>query len=501
MREAMTPAPRPSGSRIGPTGAETGDDDTLRRLATAEAALAELRRDAALREAEVQRLTLADPLTGLPNHRDFTNRAQSALERAARQNGSVALLLIDLDGFREINLAHGSGAGDRVLSEVAARLRGVVRSTDTLARLAADEFALLLESLEDEAAAVHAAERVLQALADPIRIDGHAIACPASIGIATLARQDGRTPVGCIHRLRQHADIALHRAKAAGGGRYQFFDTALHREVEETKRIEAALQPALELGQFSMALQPRIDLRTGAACGAEALVRWHHPELGWIPPDRFIRIAEASGRVLPLCAWIMEEVFRIAARWRAISQTRSLPLLPIAMNLSAVQLQDDELRAALQRLVRTYAVPPSAIELEVTETAAIEEIGQTADRLAALRGDGYRVAIDDFGTGYASLALAVRLPADYLKIDRSFIAGMLTSRRHAAAVATTLALGRSLDLSVVAEGVETEAEAAYLRARGCDEAQGYLYARPMPFDALVDWLAARHCPASVPDTV
>lgn len=471
-----------------------GADDTADRLAAAEAALARLQAEADRREAELRRLTQVDSLTGLPNHRAFARQAQAALDRSARHGGGIALLLIDLDGFKAINDAHGSAAGDQVLTAVAQRLHTIVRATDTLARLAGDEFALLLEDLHDEAAAVYAAERVQRALVQPLDAGGTPVRCSASIGIATSKNAPG----GSAQRLSQRADIALHRAKAAGGARFQFFDTALHEEVEETKRIKAAILPALEADQFSLALQPRIDLRTGAPCGAEALVRWRHPDLGWIPPGRFIPIAEASGQILPLSGWIMVEVFRTAARWRACSQARGLPLLPIAMNLSAVQLHDDALRGELQRLSQEHGVPPSAIELEVTETAAIEDIGSTADRLAALRADGHRIAIDDFGTGYASLALAVRLPADYLKIDRSFIAGMLTSRGHAAAVATTLALGRSMDLSVIAEGIEEEAEATYLRARGCDEAQGYLFARPMPFDDFMEWLTVQQgAPARV----
>ena len=324
----------------------------------------------------------------------------------------------------------------------------------------------------------------------PLGEDGPNLLCSVSIGISTSQGYpaiDGQT-------LLQRADIALQRAKSASGGRFQFFDSALHREAEEARNIKAALETAIEDGQFHLAFQPRIDLRTGQPCGAEALIRWTHPVLGSVPPGRFIPIAESCGKILPLCDWIMRDVFRCATAWREHSRADGVPLLPIAMNLSAVQLHDGKLRTALADLARHHGIPSAAIELEVTETAAIEDPERTAQHLANLRADGYRIAIDDFGTGYASLALAVRLPADVLKIDRLFVANMLASSRHAAAVATTLALGRSMDLHVIAEGVETEEQADYLRARGCDEAQGYLFAKPMPFGELMLWLQAYRPP-------
>jgi len=462
--------------------------ETLREAMTClrqvEAELSATRAHAAAREADFQAMAQQDALTGLPNHEAFAHAVHSALAQSSRRNGAIAVLLIDLDGFKAVNDTWGHAAGDRVLVAVAIRLRDATRDTDLLGRMAGDQFAVLLQDLTEEGAAIHAAERILAALRPPLSFGDVEVQCGASIGIATS--QGYPTING--QALNQRADIAVHKAKVAGGGRFHFFDTALHEEAAETNRIKGALTPVLNTEQFALAFQPRIDLQTGQPCGAEALIRWQHPELGLVSPARFIPIAEACGQILPLCDWIADEVFRCAALWRTFSRTSGIPLLPIAMNLSAVQLRNNTLRSQLAGLARAYAIPAAAIELEVTETAAIDDAERMAEQLAGLRADGYRIAIDDFGTGYASLALAVQLPADYLKIDRSFISNMLTSRRHAAAVATTLALGRSMDLTVVAEGIETEQEAAYLQARGCDEAQGYWFAKPMPFQALMQWL-------------
>jgi diguanylate cyclase (GGDEF)-like protein len=458
--------------------------EALACLKQVEQELSATRTQAAAREAEFHAMAQQDALTGLSNHEAFGQAVRTALFQAGRRDEAIAELLIDLDSFKAVNDTWGHAAGDRVLVAVAIRLRDAIRETDLLGRLAGDQFAVLLHDLTDEGAAIHAAERILAALRPPLRFGDVEVQCSASIGIATSQGYptiDGQT-------LNQRADIALHKAKAAGGGRFHFFDTALHEEAVETNRIKSALTPVLNTEQFTLAFQPRIDLQTGQPCGAEALVRWHHPELGPVSPARFIPIAEACGQILPLCDWIADEVFRAAALWRTFSRTAGIPLLPIAMNLSAVQLRNNTLRSQLAELARTYAIPSAAIELEVTETAAIDDPERVAEQLAGLRADGYRIAIDDFGTGYASLALAVQLPADYLKIDRSFVSSMLTSRRHAAAVATTLALGRSMDLTVIAEGIETEQEAAYLQARGCDEAQGFWFAKPMPFQALMQWL-------------
>jgi diguanylate cyclase (GGDEF)-like protein len=458
--------------------------EALACLRQVEQELSATRAQVAAREAEFHAMAQQDALTGLPNHEAFAQAVRSALSQSSRRDDAIAVLLIDLDGFKAVNDTWGHAAGDRVLVAVAIRLRDAIRDTDLLGRMAGDQFAVLLQDLTDEAAAIHAAERILAALRPPLRFPDVEVQCGASIGIATS--QGYPTINGQM--LNQRADIAVHKAKAAGGGRFHFFDTALHEEAEETNRIKGALTPVLNTEQFTLAFQPRIDLQTGQPCGAEALIRWQHPELGLVSPARFIPIAEACGQILPLCDWIAEEVFRSAALWRTFSRTAGIPLLPIAMNLSAVQLRYNTLRGQLAELARTYAIPSAAIELEVTETAAIDDAERMADQLAGLRADGYRIAIDDFGTGYASLALAVQLPADYLKIDRSFVSNMLTSRRHAAAVATTLALGRSMDLTVIAEGIETEQEAAYLQARGCDEAQGFWFAKPMPFQALMQWL-------------
>lgn len=392
--------------------------EALARLEALERVVAVAEKRADIRTAEAEALRRSDALTGLPNHTAFAEKAADALAQAKRSGLTVALLLVDMDGFRAVNDALGHAVGDQVLVTCAARLRQVLRETDHLARLAGDEFAVLLQNLQSDSDAVHAAERILDVFANPVEADENQITCSVSIGVATSRE----CPAHDAPTLYQWSDLALHRAKAAGGNRYQFFDAALHEEARETKRIKAALGPALRDGQFHLVFQPRIDLRSGQPSGAEALLRWEHPEMGMVPPARFIPIAEASGQILPLCTWIIGEVYRHAVLWRECAMSDGLPLLPIAMNLSAVQLRDSSLRQELARLAVSHGVPAAAIELEVTETAAIGDIEHAADNLAGLRSDGHRVAIDDFGTGYASLALAVQLPADFLKIDRSFIA-------------------------------------------------------------------------------
>jgi diguanylate cyclase (GGDEF)-like protein len=449
-----------------------------------EAQLTEARAQAAVREADLQALSLQDMATGLPNQEAFAQAVGAALAQSGRRDEAIAVLLIDLNGFDTFKDAMGAGAADKVLVGIAVRLHGAIRESDILGRMAGDRFAVLLRHLKGEAAAIHAAERILQSMNQPIIVGSDEARCAASIGISTS--QGYPSIVG--QTLIQRAEIAVQRAISAGGGRFHFFDAVLHEEAEEASRIKAALAPAVNIDQFHMEFQPRIDMRSGQPCGVEALVRWDHPTLGPVSPARFIPIAERCGQILPLCEWIADEVFRCAALWRTYRRTAGVPLLPIAMNLSIAQLRNSDLRQQLEALARSYSVPAAAIELEVTETAAIDDVERIADLLAGLRADGYRVAIDDFGTGYASLALAVSLPADYLKIDRSFISNMLTSRRHAAAVATTLALGRSMDLTVVAEGVETEQQALHLQARGCDQAQGYWIGEPMPFIELMQWL-------------
>jgi diguanylate cyclase (GGDEF)-like protein/PAS domain S-box-containing protein len=421
-------------------------------------------------EAALEHQAFHDALTGLPNRVLFMDRLTHALTRAARQGGTVGVLFLDLDRFKLINDSLGHGAGDALLVAVAARLQDCVRVEDTVARFGGDEFAILLADLDDVDATLRAAERIIQDLDAPFRLDGHDVVTAASIGISTGA------PVHTAADVLRDADAALYRAKAKGRGRYEVFDETMNAKALERLELEADMRAALERGEFLVYYQPKVALDSGRVEGMEALVRWQHPTRGLISPVAFVPLAEETGLIRPLGQWVLEEACRQTRRW--CEQAPDLGLVT-SVNLSARQFQQPTLVEDVERALRVSGVSPKAIQLEITESVAMEDAETTIETLYRLKGLGVQLAIDDFGTGYSSLAYLKRFPVDALKIDRAFVSGIQVNGEDASIVNAVASLGHALNLSVVAEGIETAEESRHVHALGCEVGQGYYFAKPL----------------------
>lgn len=434
-------------------------------------------------EKEYRWLAQHDLLTQVPNRMMFVEKLRSGMESASRSRQHIALMLLDLDRFKAINDTHGHQTGDQLLVEVAGRLTGTVRDTDIVARLGGDEFAIIINNLDEPLFASRVAEKLTIGLAQPFDILNNRIEIGSSIGVALFTPRDTTTPEEIIAQ----ADAALYRAKSGGRGMFQFFDDELNAEIQRAHLVKSQLPNAISSGQFTLAFQPKICLRTGKMLGAEALTRWTHPTVGPISPAEFIPAAEETGLIGQLSDWIFEEACRTIHDWQGTAMTG----VSIALNLSAVQLFKQDIAGDINRLLDMFGLEPTQLEFEVTETAALNHVSLAMDKLAALRAMGIKVAIDDFGTGYSSLALATGLPSDSLKIDISFVAGMLSKPNDAAAVNATIALAHSLGKLAIAEGVETEEQRIHLQNLNCDQAQGYLFARPLPAADLLAWTMAR----------
>jgi diguanylate cyclase (GGDEF)-like protein len=435
---------------------------------------------------ELHQRALRDPLTGLANRQLLNDHLHHATERGGHEGGPrLALLLINLDGFKPINDSFGLAAGDHVLRDVARRLQRLARSGDTLARLAADEFVLLLEGEVTDAALAQVAQRLLDALTEPLgAVPGagrQPLRLSASVGIALY---DGAGPG---ERLIAQADSAAQSVKRAGGNGFAFFEAHMQAGVREQLELARDLRAALagEAGSGELALhyQPKIASQEGAVTGVEALLRWQHPQRGAVSPGTFIPVAERFGLIMPLGDWVIAEACRQLAAWRdAGLQMRA------ALNLSVQQLrQPDALVRRFEEALAQYGVDARHLTCEITESVAMDDAQATERTLRRLAGLGLALSIDDFGTGYSSLAYLRRLPVSQLKIDRSFIQDLETSADARAIVKAVIELAHALSLQVVAEGVETEGQAAVLRGKRCDKLQGYLFARPMPAEELTRW--------------
>jgi diguanylate cyclase (GGDEF)-like protein/PAS domain S-box-containing protein len=435
-------------------------------------------------EEQLVRQALHDPLTGLANRALFTDRLEHALARGRRPGATVAILLIDLDGFKDINDSLGHDAGDDLLTIAGMRLQGHARSGDTVARLGGDEFGVLLEDIA-AAEAVRSAGALLEGLATPIVLRDRDLTPTASIGIAIAAAEDAET-------LLRNADTAMYAAKRQGKGRYALFEPAMHATVIERLDLAADLSRAVERGQLHLCYEPQISLGSGRICCLEALVRWRHPTRGEVSPGEFIPLAEETGMILPIGHWVLREACRQVKTWQ--ERWPAPAPLTIAVNLSARQLQHrgivDEVSAALA----AAGLDPQSLVLEITETAIMEQLDAAIAILTELRRLGVRLALDDFGTGYSSLSYLQRLPVDILKIDRSFVAGVARSTQDSALARGILTLGQTLGLETVAEGIETAEQLAALRELGCQLGQGYFFARPLG-PAAVDALLERHYPS------
>lgn len=433
-------------------------------------------------EEELERRALFDLLTGLPNRAVFRDRLEHALARAARRPETLAVLLLDLDGFKLVNDSLGHDAGDELLVVLGGRIQAGARSSDTVARLGGDEFAILLEDAVSEESALALADRLLEALKQPFEVRGREVFVGASMGVAL---DDGTTAQP--DDLIRNADTAMYAAKADGKGRCVVFQPAMHRRTLEFFEVQADLQRALIRGEFVLHYQPIVDFGTGRVEGLEALVRWNHPTRGLVMPGGFIPVAEEAGTIVPLGVWVLGEASRQTAEWR-----RRLPEaadLWISVNLSTRQLLEPDLIDRVAEVLRESTLDPSALVLEITEGSLMQDVQQTTAKLHALRGLGPRLALDDFGTGSSSLGHLRQFPIDILKIDKSFVDGVAEPGSDAAAlVRAILELARTLRLSTVAEGIEQGQQHEILAAAGCDWAQGYLFAKPMPPEQLEEIL-------------
>jgi diguanylate cyclase (GGDEF)-like protein/PAS domain S-box-containing protein len=431
-------------------------------------------------ERELTHLAFHDSLTGLANRKLYADRLEHALARGARDGSVVGVLFIDLDDFKIVNDTLGHAVGDQLLMAVAERISGALRADDTAARLGGDEFAALIENVQDPAAVEETASRILAALAEPIQVDGETLYAAASIGITTTPEADN------ADELLRQADLALYVAKGAGKNQWRRYETRLHGSMVERLELRSALGHAVNEGHFLLQYQPIIELRTGEAVGFEALVRWHHPVRGVIAPDQFIEVAEESGLIVPMGRWVLDQALHTVAQWRRMTPAGRGPY--VSVNVSVRQFRQtgfvEQVRASLEYV----GVPPQALMLEITEMLLMGDDEQIWSDLAVLRELGVRIAIDDFGTGYSSLGYLRERPIDVVKIDKTFIDDMVSDPQQHALISGIISLAHTLNLTVIAEGIETGRHRDALAELGCPLGQGYFYSSPVgPTEALT-WL-------------
>jgi diguanylate cyclase (GGDEF)-like protein/PAS domain S-box-containing protein len=435
-------------------------------------------------ERRIRHLAHHDPLTDLPNRTLFRERVEQAAAASLRSGGRVALMLVDLDRFKEVNDSLGHPAGDALLCAAAGRLRRIAPPDALVARLGGDEFALLLPTLSDDASLTGIAERIVRALAEPFALAGRSVRSGATIGVAILP-DHARSPDGLL----QHADLALYRAKAEGRGRLRLFDPEIARELREGRELEADLHDAIAAGQLHLVYQPRVEIATGRRVGAEALLRWNHPRRGPIAPASFVPLAEERGLIVPIGAWVLEAAAAQAASWARLGGPPR-----VSVNLSPVQFREVDLAGLLAATIARHGLTADRLEVEITEGVLLQDTPGVLATLDRIRALGVGVALDDFGTGYASLSYLRKFRLDRLKLDRSFVCDLEADGSARAVARTVVELGHSLGMRVTAEGVETPGQLACLRALGCDEAQGFLTGRPVAADALATAEPARRPP-------
>jgi len=433
-------------------------------------------------EERLTYLAQNDTLTGLPNRALLHDRLGQALTRATRRGMRVGVMLIDLDRFKEINDSLGHSAGDMVLKEVALRIRRALRDSDTVARLGGDEFCVVLEDCEGRDKVSIAATKLRQVLEEPVVAEGKEMLTGASIGLAVYP-EDG----GSIEDLIKHADIAMYDAKRDGGNAFRFYDQELHAQPADRVGLGTALRRAAERNELVLHYQPQIDIDSGRPVGVEALLRWRHAELGMLSPGQFIHIAEETGAIVPIGEWVLKTACAEAKAW----QQAGLPHLNLAVNLSARQFRDSQLAGKVAATLAATGLAPQFLELEITESVIMGETGHTINVLTQLTDLGVRVSIDDFGTGYSSLAYLKRFPVHKLKIDRSFVRDIHSDRDDAAIVQAIITLAKTLDLGVLAEGVETSDQLAFLENLGCDQYQGFYFTPALPATDLLELLRAK----------
>lgn len=424
-------------------------------------------------EQQARYLATHDHLTGLANANALVELVDAAISKARATGRRVAVLDLDVDRFKVINDGYGHPYGDLVLQAMTARLQTMVRAGDTLARHGGDEFLILLSDVVEPTDAYEAAQRVIESLSEPFVVEGREIHASVSIGVAVY-------PDECetADELIDNADVAMYHAKEAGRRTYQVFEQSMAEATQRRLDLETRLRAAAASNDLSLAFQPKLDLKTGTIVGCEALLRWNDPVLGSVSPAQFIPVAEDSGLIVPIGDWALRTACSQARAW----QDSGLPPLRVAVNLSARQFLQQDVVAWVTRTLSDVGLSPEQLELELTESLIAQDIEKVIRTISELRSLGVKIAIDDFGTGYSNLSYLTRFRVDVLKIDQAFVRTMLTEKSDAAIVRALISLAHDLDLRVVAEGVESEAEREYLARHGCDEIQGYLISKPVPAD-------------------
>ena len=421
-------------------------------------------------DGRIQYLATHDELTGLPNRVIFHQLFEQSIRSAHRSGRRCALLFIDLDRFKVINDSLGHGAGDMLLVEAAERLKGCVREGDLVARFGGDEFVIVLDGVYDREQIANVAKKILAALLPPIVLAGHECRTTGSIGIAVFP-DNGND----VQTLTKNADMAMYLAKEEGKNNFRFFSTEVKSQSIERLKLEADLRHALELNQFTLQYQPKIEVATGQISGVEALLRWTHPELGNLPPTEFIPLAEETGLIIPIGRWVLKNACAQNMAW----QRSGLPPISMAVNLSPRQFLDPNLLDDIDGVLVCTGMPAHLLQLEITESMVMQNVERAIKLLDEIRGRGVRLAIDDFGTGYSSMSLMKKFPIDTIKIDRSFVRDLAQSAEDRAIATAIISMGKALGLTVVAEGVETTEQDAFLRGHACDEVQGYLFSKPL----------------------
>lgn len=425
-------------------------------------------------ESQVHYLAHYDLLTGLPNRALFRDRLLQAMAQAKRTSTLVAVMFVDIDHFKDINDSLGHAVGDQLLKEIAQRIRACVRETDTVARFGGDEFGLIQTNLNTVEGAADLADRLIDSIGKPFHMDGHEIHSGASVGVTIYPFDDHNA-----EDILKNADMAMYKAKREGRGRYQFYIAELNKIIQQRTAIERDLRNALQKNQLKLHYQPQLDLVTGQVVGVEALLRWQHPERGDISPVEFIPVAESTGLIMPIGEWVMRTACQQARAW----QDAGLQPVRVAINLSAVQFRHKNLHETITQALSDSHLDPRWLEIELTESLIMKDVRTTIETLQHLHELGVQISIDDFGTGYSSLSYLTRFPISKIKLDKSFVRDV--DKKDGAAIAhTVITLGHSLNMKVMAEGVETVEQLRFLREHACNEVQGYYFGRPMPPGAI-----------------
>jgi diguanylate cyclase (GGDEF)-like protein len=421
-------------------------------------------------EGKMKLLAETDALTGLPNRTLFQDRLQQAIDQAERLGTLIAVMLLDLDRFKDINDTMGHPTGDELFIQVAERLEECGRKTDTIARLGGDEFAVIATNLKSPFDAEYLAQRIVEALGKPFSLSENEVHTATSIGMSFYP-QDERGP----DELLRNADIALYQAKADGGNVYRLYDEETDCEVQTRQKVENELRKAIENYEFQLAYQPQFDITTGNMIGAEALLRWEHPESGLISPREFLDVTEATRLIIPISEWVLQEACQFNKRLQLAGQSQ----ITVSVNISPLHFREQGLFKSVQKAIQEADIDPEKLELEITESTAMAHRGNVIELLNDLKKLGVGLAIDDFGTGFSSLSRLKDFPVDRLKIGRSFVIDLTEDNNHRAISSAIISLGHSMGLKVIAEGVEQPSHLDILVELGCDEAQGFLFSRPL----------------------